>query len=252
METRIIKTKFWQDQTVQSMSEHARLLFIYLLTCPYIGKTGMFELSDRYITLETGISEKNLLGAKKELQEKNKVFFRNGWIYVLNAIKHNRYNIGEKTAIGYKREYDLLPKDVVEYYNKINDSTINTLNTNIDTTINEVDSTKAEGINNKIKIINNNINTKYNYNKENTEELPQKEENKFTSINDLTPSVCAEIATKYKVEVEYVENVKDTMENWLKQKGKRYKDYKAGLSNWVKANLEKYGPKKSTSYVNIV
>ena len=69
-----------------------------------------------------------------------------------------------------------------------------------------------------------------------TRQLDNKKINKrkpFSSIGDLTPEVIAGVATKYRVPVSFVEGQLEKMINWLEAKGRTYKNYLAGLRNWV-------------------
>lgn len=59
-------------------------------------------------------------------------------------------------------------------------------------------------------------------------------ERAYSSIGSLDDICLQEIADKYEVPFAFVKSKLDDMENWLKAKGKRYKDYKSALSNWVK------------------
>jgi len=47
-------------------------------------------------------------------------------------------------------------------------------------------------------------------------------------------SFLEEIASKYEVPLEFVRNSYDTAGNWIKAKGRVYKDYRAFFENWVK------------------
>ena len=56
----------------------------------------------------------------------------------------------------------------------------------------------------------------------------------YSSIKSLSNGVLQEIADKYEVPVSFVKSKLEDMELWLESKGKRYKNYKAALMNWVK------------------
>lgn len=62
---------------------------------------------------------------------------------------------------------------------------------------------------------------------------------KHTSLTDIDFSTIEEIANKYKVPTAFVQSKLDDMTNWLKAKGKTYKDYKHALMNWVKSDAIK-------------
>jgi hypothetical protein len=63
----------------------------------------------------------------------------------------------------------------------------------------------------------------------------------FSTLEDITPEVVEEIARDYKVPVGFAKTQFEKMKNWLEAKGKTYKNYKAGLRNWVLSEAEKAG-----------
>jgi len=67
---------------------------------------------------------------------------------------------------------------------------------------------------------------------------PQKR--KYSRRTEITEDVLKEIATNYQVPYRFVENCWDSAINWLDAKGKRQKNYKAFLSNWVKREKADY------------
>ena len=74
-------------------------------------------------------------------------------------------------------------------------------------------------------------NTKETIQKKLTKETIQK---KGASIKNLKEEDLIDISKKYNVPLAFVMSKLDDMQNWLEAKGKRYKNYKAALSNWVK------------------
>jgi phage replication O-like protein O len=79
-------------------------------------------------------------------------------------------------------------------------------------------------------------NTKDNIQKKITKDNIQK---KYARLKDLDDFVLQEIAVKYKVPLPFVMSKLDDMTNWLEAKGKRYKNYKSALMNWVKKDAIK-------------
>ena len=65
-----------------------------------------------------------------------------------------------------------------------------------------------------------------------------KDNSNFHSLEDLTDLVLLEIAEKYRVPPAFVKLQLEKMTNWLEAKGKRYKNYKRGLMNWVLREAE--------------
>lgn len=61
---------------------------------------------------------------------------------------------------------------------------------------------------------------------------------KYNSIKSLTNEVLFEIAENHSITKNDVFAVKQKMENWLQAKGKKYKNYKAALNNWILKSIE--------------
>lgn len=119
MKTRIIQTKFWEDNLVGSLTMQTRYLFIYLLTCSRINCSGVFELSDKQILLDTDLPKKELEKAKNTLQAKKRVLFCDGWVKVVNSEKYNNYknfSAGEKC---YLKEVSSVPQSVLDGFNQL-------------------------------------------------------------------------------------------------------------------------------------
>lgn len=62
---------------------------------------------------------------------------------------------------------------------------------------------------------------------------------KYSSIEHLKEEDFQEIATNYKTEVSLVLFVWEKLKNYCESKGKRYKNYKSALRNWVLEDLRK-------------
>jgi len=75
-------------------------------------------------------------------------------------------------------------------------------------------------------------NHKDNTNIDNTKEI-NKRKKKYSSIKDIKEQDLIEISERYKVPLSFVELQLEKMENWLGAKGKRYKNYRLALMNWV-------------------
>lgn len=112
MKHRMINTSFHLDDKIEILPMHAKWLFMYFLTCSYIGMTGAFSVSDRRIMFETSLTEDELIKAKDELQKAGFVDFRGSFIIVKNANKHNSYRVSAKTSKAYEAELKGLPKEI--------------------------------------------------------------------------------------------------------------------------------------------
>jgi len=210
MKTRIIQTRFWDDEFVFNASKDAKLLYIYLLTSQYINISGIFQLDERKIAFETGLTPKEFEKAKQEIETAKKVFFYKGWVKVCNAEKNNGYKNSPLNEVAYQREISLIPQCVLDYFNSSMDTSIDS-----STYTNH----KSEIINNKYKIINKTI------------------KKEFSEFTDLTDEVCREIAEYYSVSLQDVFDTRQDIELWMgKSRKNTYSNYKLALQTWVRNN----------------
>lgn len=145
MKTRIIHTRMWEDEFFVKLSRNAKLLFIYLLTNQRINLIGCYEVSDRILMFDTGLTDEELKSAKKELDPK--VQFLNEWVYIPKAIHLGGY-LGPKIKTATLKEYETLPQYVIDTYK------LDTLSIPYPYSIHTPINHKSEIINNKSEIIN--------------------------------------------------------------------------------------------------
>ncbi|MEO0289595.1 MAG: helix-turn-helix domain-containing protein [candidate division WOR-3 bacterium] len=66
----------------------------------------------------------------------------------------------------------------------------------------------------------------------------------YSSLKDIKDQDLEEIAHKYRVSVAFVKLALEKMTNWLEAKGKRYKNYKRALMNWVLSEAQKFAERR--------
>jgi hypothetical protein len=109
VKTRIIQTRFWDDEFICECDIYTQHLFIYLLTSQYINISGIFQLSPKKIQFEAKLTENQFEQAKDNLERAGKVFFHEGWVYVVNARKNNNYLTKELNQKAYQKEIERVP-----------------------------------------------------------------------------------------------------------------------------------------------
>lgn len=208
MKTRIIWTKIWEDDWFQSLDDPAQKLFYYLITNRIVNLCGCYQISDFIIKAQTRI--KDLEKAKNNLLPK--VRFFKDWVYILNAQWYGGY-IGEKLEKALEKEKNEIPNDVkdVLFSDKYDRVSIE-YRGGIDTPIN-----------NKSKLINNNI----------------KETNKYNILSNISDDVLIEVSNEYNVTIEYLKQKIKDIDLYCQRTGKSYKNYKAVLQTWVRGDIEK-------------
>ncbi len=68
--TRYIKTDFWSDSFIESLDPVEKLLFIYLFTNDRLDLCGIYEITIRKISFETGINEDRVIKTISKFSEK--------------------------------------------------------------------------------------------------------------------------------------------------------------------------------------
>lgn len=242
MKTRIIQTKFWDDPELIGASLEASHLYIYLLTSGHIGLAGIFQASDQEILLKSRLTDKQLVKAKKELQELGKVYFYKTWIYVVNAERHNNYGASEKNTKAIDREKSDIPLNILEVFNNISllDTSIQTSDSSMGGVSDTSDTSHKSIINNHKSEIG----------------VESVREGDFSRIEYITFEDCEEVALSNGVPVSFVLSKKDDLQNWHDKNPRKnqYKNYKAGLKDWVKRDAltiqkEAHGQSK-IAYIN--
>lgn len=124
MTTRIIYTNFWINSVQENLSLESQHLYIYLITCPYIGICSVFRLPDQYILLESKLTPTQLQKAKDELSNKDKVRFYDGWVYVVNAEKFVDYKQSPSNQVRYLKDVSFIPEVVLTKLSYIVDTSV--------------------------------------------------------------------------------------------------------------------------------
>jgi len=105
---RFIYDSFWTDSYIETLTKDERLLFIYLLTNPLCNIAGMYEITNKRIAYETGITEVDKI--KKKFERDKKLIIYKDWIIITNFIKNQSLN--ENVKEGIRRIINSLPDDI--------------------------------------------------------------------------------------------------------------------------------------------
>jgi hypothetical protein len=118
MKTRIIQTRFWDDDQVQKVSPLARYLWIFLITNKELGMSNYNKIPDIFIQYYTGLNTEEIKRCKKELEKTKKLFFKDDWVYIRKLEDHNKYQNSPKNFPTYLKELSVVPSDIEEYFKK--------------------------------------------------------------------------------------------------------------------------------------
>ena len=115
----MVNTKFWDDNYVSNLDPIEKLLFLYFLTSPLTNISGVYEIPLRRIAFDTGIDKDMVLKILSRLQEDNKIYYLDGWIYIKNFEKHQQSN--PNIEKGVERALKELPDEILAKITQINE-----------------------------------------------------------------------------------------------------------------------------------
>jgi hypothetical protein len=107
-EFRQIHTRIWKDDWFSELSQDAKLLFVYLFSNEQAEVGGVYELPIKYMSFETGIPQNRITELIVEFENSKKVYYRNGWVWVVNLRKYNESG-SVKVSIRINKDLASLP-----------------------------------------------------------------------------------------------------------------------------------------------
>jgi len=104
---RSVNTKFWDDPFVVELSPTEKLLFLYLITNSLTNILGVYEISLRKISFDTGINLETVRKGLERFERVRKVYFEEDYIILPNWLKNQKLNTNMRIAV--EREFEALP-----------------------------------------------------------------------------------------------------------------------------------------------
>src|SRR5579872_3566799 len=149
MKTRIVHTKIWQDDFVESLTVTQKLLFLYYLTNESVNLLHLYECSDRRVAFETGVAIADIQKAKEVFMHSGKIYFFKSYVYLKNADKYEDYtsDVHKKAKSTLLNTYS---QETIEWYEGIKTGVY----TSPTPVIDQSDTGPRPDINNKTEIIN--------------------------------------------------------------------------------------------------
>ncbi|MFW9872182.1 MAG: hypothetical protein ACFFG0_03695 [Candidatus Thorarchaeota archaeon] len=114
-DSRLVKTKFWTDTYIQTLSMYEKLLYLYLITNKHTCICGVYEISFSTICFETGLVSKKIIKCLERFEQDNKIYYIDGWIMIHNFIKNQNPN--DSIVEGMIKAIYRLPKKIKERIN---------------------------------------------------------------------------------------------------------------------------------------
>lgn len=117
MKTRIVYPQLWLDEKFAECKQSTKLFFMYLITNQSLGLSRFTRLSDRKISFDTGLNTVQINEAKEELIKLKWCFFKEEWIFHNHNCAYVDYKNNERVLTSKQKEIDLVPKEIIEYFN---------------------------------------------------------------------------------------------------------------------------------------
>lgn len=120
---RSVCTSFWSDPFIEELKPSEKLLYLYLITNEKTNMLGIYELSTRKMSFETGILVKDIEAHLKQFEKLGKVKLIGTFVVICKYMKHQNYNTNMmKSAISiYEGLPDILkiPNTTLDYSNPL-------------------------------------------------------------------------------------------------------------------------------------
>lgn len=112
---RYISTSFWDDEWIQSLDPSEKLLYLYLMTNPLTNIAGVYKITERRISFDTGFNLDTIRHIFAKFQKSGKVFRYKEYIAIPSWPKHQRWEKSSKTRVGIDIVLASLEPEVVKF-----------------------------------------------------------------------------------------------------------------------------------------
>jgi hypothetical protein len=109
---RSVNTRFWEDPWVEDLDPSEKLLFLYLLTNKYANLAGIYEITVKRISFETGLNQETIRKGLERFAKDNKAYFvEDNYMFLPNWLKNQNLNSNMKKGV--LTIFAQLPKSVL-------------------------------------------------------------------------------------------------------------------------------------------
>ena len=119
---RMVDTKFWEDNYISDLTSNQKYLFLYFLTCPSSNIAGIYEITIKKISFETGLPKGEIEDILKQFSDDKKIYYFDGWVYLKNFEKYQVERGSSKIIIGVDNIKKKLPNKIKEKIANISDN----------------------------------------------------------------------------------------------------------------------------------
>jgi hypothetical protein len=96
---RSVNTRFWEDPFIEGLTPNEKLLFLYLLTNPLTNLMGIYEITVKRISYDTGMTKECIEKGLKGFERVRKVLNIDNFVVLPNFLKNQSLNDNMKVGV---------------------------------------------------------------------------------------------------------------------------------------------------------
>ena len=116
---RYIATSFWDDEWVQTLDPSEKLLYLYLMTNPLTNIAGIYKVTVRRMSFDTGFSPDALRGIFAKFETAGKAYRMGEYIVLPSWPKHQNWESKENIKAGIEKILDSLSDGELAFVSRI-------------------------------------------------------------------------------------------------------------------------------------
>jgi len=242
---RYISTSFWDDMWIQELDPSEKLLYMYLMTNPLTNIAGVYKISDRRISFDTGFNIETITNIIKKFTSGKKAFRVGEYIALPSWPKHQKWETSDPIKKGIEtilKELD--PEEIEKLYEMGYKYDLSKYRTNTPD-VPPIDTRSYSDLD-----IDLDIDTDIDINVDPPKPKKQKEvRHKYGDYSNC----CLTDEQRLKLTDEYGEEKAKQMitnfDNYVESTGKKYKNHLQTMRNWAKKDQPEQ-PKPKEKYVS--
>lgn len=110
---RSVNTHFWVDKYIVELDPSEKLLFLYLLTNPWTNLIGVYEITLRQISFDTGFEKEMVKKMLDRFERDSKIYYYESYIILVNHLKNQNFNVNMQK--GADQRLLSLPPEIIEF-----------------------------------------------------------------------------------------------------------------------------------------
>lgn len=168
---RQVHISYWQDPFIEELEPMQKYFYLYLMTNSKTTQCGCFEISNKLIKYETGLSQKEIESFIELFSENKKIVYSSetNEFLIINWLKHNSFKSPKVKSCIYKELETIKNKNFINFISDVVEENIGIDRLSIDYT-KYMDSGSENEISVSVEVRNKNNNNKENKNNNKNEE----------------------------------------------------------------------------------